>query len=72
MEKGIRIYFDKEADFLEILFEIKEGIFQETENDSVMKKIDQDGKVAKAIGFSIQNVSKLDMNPPGLYLKPAA
>ena len=69
MEKGVKIYFDKEADYLEILFEIKEGIFQETENDSVMKKVDRDGNV---IGFSILNVSKLDVNPMSLFLKSAA
>ena len=69
MDKGVKIYFDKEADYIEILFEIKEGIFQETENDSVMKKVDLNGNI---IGFSIQNISKLGMNPLSLYLKPAA
>ncbi|MDX1960000.1 MAG: DUF2283 domain-containing protein [Leptospiraceae bacterium] len=69
MDKAVKIYFDKEADYLEILFEIKEGYFQETENESVMKKIDSNGNL---IGFSIQNISKLDMNPLSLYLKPAA
>ena len=69
MDKGIKVYFDKEADYLEILFEIKEGIFQETENDSVMKKIDLNGNV---IGFSIQNISKLENSPFSLFLKSAA
>ncbi len=69
MQKGIKIYFDREADYLEILFEIREGIFQETGNDSVMKKVDRDGNV---IGFSILNVSKLDVNPLSLFLKSAA
>ncbi len=69
MGKGLKIYFDKEADFLEILFEIKEGIFQETDNDSIMKKIDSHGNI---IGFSIQNISKLDSNPLSFFLKPAA
>jgi uncharacterized protein YuzE len=69
MDKGVKIYFDKEADYIEILFEIKEGIFQETENDSIMKKVDLNGNI---IGFSIQNISKLGMNPLSLYLKPAA
>ena len=69
MDKGVKIYFDKEADYIEILFEIKEGIFQETENDSIMKKVDLNGNI---IGFSIQNISKLCMNPLSLYLKPAA
>ena len=66
MEKGINIYFDREADYLEILFEIREGIFQETENDSVMKKVDGDGNL---IGFYILNVSKLDGNPPEFIFK---
>lgn len=69
MDKGIKVYFDKEADYLEILFEIKEGFFQETENDSVMKKIDLNGNV---IGFSIQNISKLQNSPFSLFLKSAA
>jgi uncharacterized protein YuzE len=69
MEKGVKIYFDREADYLEILFETAEGIFQETENDSMMKKVDGDGNV---IGFSILNVSKLDGNPLSLFLKSAA
>jgi hypothetical protein len=64
MEKGIKIYFDREADYLEILFEIRGGIFQETENDSVIKKVD-----GNVIGFSILNVSKLDGNSPELILK---
>lgn len=68
MDRGIKVYFDKEADFIEILFEIKEGYFQETENDSVMKKVDSEGKI---IGFSIQNISKLNMNPLSLILKAA-
>ena len=69
MEKGVKIYFEKWADYLEILFEIKEGIFQETENDSVMKKVDGNGNV---IGFSILNISKLDVNPLSLFLKSVA
>lgn len=69
MDKGVKIYFNKEADFIEILFEIREGIFKETENDSVMRKVDLNGNL---IGFSIQNISKLGINPLSLYLKPAA
>jgi uncharacterized protein YuzE len=69
MEKGVKIYYDKVAYYLEILFEMGEGIFQETENDSVMKKEDRNGNV---IGFSILNVSKLDVNPLSLFLKSAA
>ncbi len=57
MEKEIRIWFDKEGDYLEVLFENKEGYFKETDNDAIMKKVDAEGRV---IGFSISNVSALD------------
>jgi hypothetical protein len=30
MQKNITVYFDKEADFLEVLFEKTEGFFKET------------------------------------------
>ncbi len=49
------VYFDKEADFLEVLFEKTEGFFKETENDSIMEKISNDNPV---IGFSILNCFK--------------
>ena len=39
-----------------MLFETKKGHFQETENDAVMKKIDEEGNI---IGFSILKVSAL-------------
>ena len=56
----IRVWWDKEGDFLEVTFERKEGFFRETSNDSVMEKVDVDGNV---IGFSITNVSKVTDTP---------
>lgn len=67
--RKVKVYFDKEADYIEILFEIKEGFFMETDNDFIMKKVDNDGNV---IGFSIQNLSNLETNPLSLLLQPAA
>lgn len=55
MEK-IRVWYDSEGDFLEVMFEQKEGYFRETESDQVMEKVDLQGKV---IGFSILGVSAL-------------
>lgn len=67
MEKEIRIWFDKEGDFLEVLFERKPGYFKETEKDSIMKKVDSEGKI---IGFSILKVSALqEKEPISLILK---
>ncbi len=52
----VKIWYDKEGDFLEVMFSRKEGYFRETENDQVMEKIDMKGNV---IGFSILKVSDL-------------
>ena len=56
MEKNVTVYFDKDADFLEVLFEKTEGHFKETDNDLIMEKVSNDNRV---IGFSILNVSKI-------------
>jgi uncharacterized protein YuzE len=61
MGKEVRIWYDKEGDYLEVIFERKEGFFKETENDAVMKKVDEDGNV---IGFSILRVSSLREQKP--------
>lgn len=61
MEKNITVYFDKESDFLEVLFEKTEGYFKETENDAIMEKISNDNRV---IGFSILNVSQITSKKP--------
>lgn len=61
MEKEIKVWYDQEGDYLEVLFDRKEGFFKETENDSVMEKVDKDGEV---IGFSILKVSALKVQKP--------
>jgi len=61
MGKEIKIWYDKESDYLEVLFEKKAGYFRETENDAVMEKVDKKGNV---IGFSIMKVSALKENKP--------
>ncbi|MDX1959233.1 MAG: DUF2283 domain-containing protein [Leptospiraceae bacterium] len=57
MGKEIRVYFDKDADFLEVLFSVSEGDYEKTENKFVMKKIDKKGKL---VGFSIFDISIMD------------
>ena len=61
MEKTISVWYDKEGDFLEIMFERKKGYFKETDNDAIMKKVDMDGNV---IGFSILGVSSIKRQAP--------
>lgn len=61
MAKDVTIWYDQEGDYLEVLFERKEGYFRETENDAIMEKVDQEGRV---IGFSILNVSATKNRAP--------
>jgi uncharacterized protein YuzE len=59
--KEVRVWYDQEADYLEVLFERKEGYFRETENDAVMEKVDTAGNI---LGFSILKVSALKRAKP--------
>jgi len=66
MEKEIKIWFDKEADYLEVIFEKRAGYYKETENDAVMEKVDNEGKI---LGFSILKVSEIKNLPLSISLK---
>jgi len=59
-QRTVKMWFDPEADFLEVTFEQKPGYFRETANDQVMEKVDEDGNV---IGFSVLRVSSLTKAP---------
>lgn len=61
MEKEIKIWYDAEGDFLEVIFEKTAGYFKETDNDKVMEKVDANGKV---IGFSILNFNSIKKGQP--------
>ena len=61
MEKEIKVWYDKEGDYLEVIFERKAGYFKETGNDAVMEKVDEEGNI---IGFSIFKVSALKEHEP--------
>ena len=61
MAEDVKIWYDKEADYLEVLFGRKAGYFRETENDAVMEKVDTDGNV---VGFSIMKISSLSKQSP--------
>ena len=52
----VKIWYDVEGDFLEVLFDQRPGYFRETANDQVMEKVDAQGNV---LGFSVQNVSTI-------------
>lgn len=56
----MKVWYDPEGDFLEVIFERKEGYFRETDNDQVMEKVDSEGNI---IGFSVLKVSALRERP---------
>jgi uncharacterized protein YuzE len=67
MGEEVKIWYDKEGDYLEVLFDQKLGHFRETDNDAVMEKIDSQGNI---VGFSILKVSALSaQNPLSISLK---
>ena len=59
-KKVIKLWYDPEGDYLEVIFEQKKGYFRETQNDQVMEKVDQEGNI---LGFSVLKVSKLWKKP---------
>lgn len=61
MARDVTVWYDPEADYLEVLFEKRSGYFRETDSDAVMEKVDTEGNV---IGFSILRVSALDASHP--------
>ena len=58
--KVVKIWYDPEGDYLEVIFEQKEGYFRETENDQVMEKVDAEGNI---LGFSVLKISSLKAHP---------
>ena len=59
-EKRLKIWYDKQGDYLEVMFEQRAGTFRETSSPHVMEKVDEDGNV---LGFSVMRVSALH-DPP--------
>jgi hypothetical protein len=61
MADKIKVWFDAEADFLEVRFDESAGYMKQTENDAVMERVDASGRV---IGFSILGVSRYSKDKP--------
>jgi methylmalonyl-CoA mutase cobalamin-binding subunit len=70
MGRDVTVWYNREGDSLEVLFEQKEGHVRETGNDAVMEKVGQDGH---AIGVSILNVRQNQSEfPVSVTLRDAA
>ena len=61
MADKVRVWFDAEADFLEVRFSDAAGYEKETKHDAVMERVDAQGHV---IGFSVLGVSKFKKGNP--------
>lgn len=61
MADKIRIWFNAEADFLEVRFSDAPGYEKETAHDAVMERVDSEGHI---IGFSVMGVSQFRKESP--------
>lgn len=61
MADKVKIWFDAEADFLEVRFSDAPGYEKETNHDAVMERVDPQGSV---IGFSILGASRFKKDKP--------
>ena len=61
MAERVKVWFDPEADLLEVIFSEAPGYMRETENDAVMERVDTEGTL---LGFSILAVSQLARSKP--------
>lgn len=59
-KKIVKLWYDREGDYLEVMFDRKPGYFRETKSDQVMEKVDKNGNI---LGFSILKVSKIRHKP---------
>lgn len=55
------VSYDHEGDMLEVLWALREGYFTPTNDDRILKRLDDDGEV---IGFLIHEMSTLDQANP--------
>lgn len=61
MADKVKVWFDAEADFLEVRFSDAVGYEKETKHDAVMERVDEKGRV---IGFSVLGVSRFKKDKP--------
>ena len=61
MADKVKVWFDAEADFLEVRFSDVAGYERETKHDAVMERVDKKGRM---IGFSILGVSRFKKDKP--------
>lgn len=61
MADKVKVWFDREADYLEVQFREAPGYMKETGHDALMERVDTNGEL---IGFSILGVSRFTKEQP--------
>jgi hypothetical protein len=61
MADKVKVWFDAEADYLEVRFSDAAGYEKETRHDAVMERVDAQDHV---IGFSVMGVSRFKKSKP--------
>ena len=61
MAKKLKIWFDKEGDFLELLFSDSPGFMRETDNENILERVDDNGNI---LGYSIIGISQYKKDTP--------
>ena len=59
--KTVSVWYDDEGDMLEVLWAFREGYFTPTDDERILKRLDDDGEV---IGFLIHEMSTLKQPSP--------
>ena len=59
--KKVFVSYDHEGDMLEVLWALREGYFTPTDDERILKRLDDDGEV---IGFLIHEMSTLNEPSP--------
>jgi len=61
MAEKVRVWFDAEADYLEVQFADEAGYMKQTKHEAVMERVDAQGNI---LGFSILGVSRFTKDKP--------
>ena len=61
MAQSIKVWYDGEADYLEVLFSDKPGFMRQTNNDDVMERVDEEGNI---LGFSVMGARRHQEQKP--------
>ena len=59
--RSVSVWYDDEGDMLEVLWAFREGYFTPTDDERILKRLDDDGEV---IGFLIHEMSTLKQPSP--------